>query len=34
VNGEGFKFHRVVFCCNKLEKSRTRGKSFLKKSPG
>ena len=33
VNGEGFKFHRVVVFCNKLEKSRTGGKSFLKKKP-
>ena len=33
VNGEGFKFHRYKFYCNKLEKSRKGGKPFLQKSP-
>ena len=33
VNGEGFKFHRYKFNCNKLEKSRKGGKPFLQKSP-
>jgi hypothetical protein len=33
VDGEGFKFHRAVFYCNKLEKYRKGGKPFLQKSP-